>query len=156
MQDNRLGVSLPERLVEKSHFLSRLFERPLILNPVLQRNTRKINHWCHSTQNSGRHFFSAFFWLKKEEQKDIKRRAYNGKEGKLLQEVLRVVSTEISKVSCRQKVNRGVCGPDEESALPHFSSSLFQTNNCLHFWLQNGSQLQAATTMWSIPGIRAA
>lgn len=65
MQDNRLGVSLPERLVEKSHFLSRLFERPLILNPVLQRNTRKINHWCHSTQNSGRHFFFCIFLIKK-------------------------------------------------------------------------------------------
>lgn len=40
---------------------------------------------------------------KHKEQKEIKQRAYNRKEDKLLQEILGVISTEISKVSCGQK-----------------------------------------------------
>lgn len=40
---------------------------------------------------------------KKKERKEMKERAYNRKEDKLLQEILGVISTEISKVSCGDK-----------------------------------------------------
>lgn len=83
----------PEGLIKKSHFLSGLFQYSLILDPVLQRQNQ---YWNNASINTSETFF---IWY----VDSTKWNAYNGEQHKLLQELLGIISIEVSKVGCGQK-----------------------------------------------------
>ena len=81
---------LPVALVEKSHLLGCLFQYALILDPALERKYTFMKEMLHYKEQ---------LQPISTELQGTKIITYNWEQHKLLEELLRIISVEVSKVS---------------------------------------------------------
>lgn len=176
----------PERLVEKSHFLSGLFQHSLILDPVLHRRNRNYTPTAFNPKCVGdtQHVSSRILKKNKNQKEGLtigKRtnfcrkswESYRLKSPKSaankrerLNEFLVLIMVTLPEWTSRHVSfwSRCIIGVEINCLMgfnPNFSSggSLLReriASSSDSAQLQNGSRFQAATTMQSIPGISTA